>query len=265
MGTTLTGILVGSLEARLSTAIYLGRVGQHIRYFDRMGGYQTLECIDRIVRCCRAPIFKKGYICIIAHRALRYLAATPLGKFLALNSTPLTPLISAFTFATASIPPFFPVFPPGYMGFACGSFSRYARSSLMLSRSGFVGSPSGGRRSESLLWIPTSALVWSWVGEKASSSGPDEVEASDGEGRGDVCVPAERRKKRAPSELVESPSESSSSSSWEWGGGVSGTCETALASFSFNVSVCAPALSKSEWRADVRFATMGSTMYLLVP
>ena len=49
----LTGILVGSLETCLYTAVDLGWVGQHTRHFDGMGGYQILLCRDRIIHCCK--------------------------------------------------------------------------------------------------------------------------------------------------------------------------------------------------------------------
>ena len=220
----------------------------------------SMSDICTVIRCCKAPLFQRGYICIITHHAFRYLAATPLGKFLALNSTPFTPLISAFTLATASISPLFPGLPPECVGFAYGSFSRYARSSLMLSPSGFVDSPFVGRRSDSLLWIPESALVWFRVGD-GPSSGSEEAEDIVRERRGEVCVPAERLKKRAPSEVVESESESSSFER----DGISGTFETARSSLPFKASRFAPALSNSEWRANVKLSTMGSTTYLLVP
>ncbi len=62
--------------------------------------------------------------------------------------------------------------------------------------------------------------MWSWVGDWASSGSEAEEEEEvvmefDRERRrGDVCVPAERLKKRAPSSgVVESVSESSSSTS----------------------------------------------------
>ena len=102
--------------------------------------------------------------------------------------------------------------------------------------------------------------MWYCVDEMASPCS-EEVEELERERRGDVCVPAERLKNRAPSELIDSVSESSSLNR----SGGSGILETALSSFWFRTSMLAPAPSKSECRADVRFSTMGSTTYLLVP
>ena len=107
--------------------------------------------------------------------------------------------------------------------------------------------------------------MWYCVDEM-SSPASEEVEELERERRGDVCVPAERLKNRAPSSLIDSvSSSSSSSSSLIRSGGGSGILETALSSFWFKTSMLAPALSKSECRADVRFSIMGSMTYLLVP
>lgn len=257
--TCLTEILVGSMDTIPYIAVKLGWAGLRIRYLDEMGGCRNLIYVQSFVAAER-HVSKKGYTSIIAHHAFRYLAATPLGKFLALNSTPFTLRISAFTFATASSPPCSPDFPPECVELACGSFSRYARSSLMLSPSGFDEAPSVGRRSESLPCIPKSALAWSWVGERGASESED-VEEVERDRRGEVCVPAERLKKRAPSEPTESVSEPSSFGR----GGLSGILDAALSSFLLNASMFAPALSNSECRAVVRLSSMGSTMCLLVP
>ena len=84
--------------------------------------------------------------------------------------------------------------------------------------------------------------------------------------RGEVCVPAERWKKRAPSALgIDSVSASSLSSSFLFssscsflGGEKCGTFETALSRFLFNVSIFVPATVNKECRADVKFESMGS-------
>ena len=77
---------------------------------------------------------------------------------------------------------------------------------------------------------------------------------------GDVCVAADRLKKRAPSEFVDSASESSTSLC-----DTSGILETVFSSVLFSLSRSAEAVSNNECRAEVRDSTMGSIMYLLVP
>lgn len=94
-----------------------------------------------------------------------------------------------------------------------------------------------------------------------ASSGAEEAGEFERERRGDVCVPAERWKKRAASEL----SESVSGASAVGGGGGSGTWETAVSSLAFKASRLARALSDRECRAAVRLESIGSRMDLLVP
>ena len=90
----------------------------------------------------------------------------------------------------------------------------------------------------------------------------DEADEFEREGRGVVCVPAERWKNRAPSEVDDSVSFPSSSSSSPFSKRAesfpSGTFDTTPSSLPFRATMLVSALSHSECRAVVSVESMGS-------